>query len=120
MFVVVNSILKLKMELFKVLKPKSVPDAVDAASDAVSDAAKSSERTVKYTANDVENFVSGQEAKQAAKKAENLNDIDKMWRTQYHPEYKSTVNTPAPLFVAFVAAALKYDTARKAETAQAK
>ncbi len=40
--------------------------------------------------------------------------------TQYHPEYKSTVNTPAPLFVAFVAAALKYDTARKAETAQAK
>jgi len=28
--------------------------------------------------------------------------------TQYHPEYKSTVRTPHPLFVAFVAAALKY------------
>ncbi len=28
--------------------------------------------------------------------------------TQYHPEYKSTVGSPAPLFVAFVAAALKY------------
>lgn len=28
--------------------------------------------------------------------------------TQYHPEYKSTVEHPAPLFVAFVAAALKY------------
>ena len=71
-------------EAFKAIKnssaakkaAKSVPDAVDS----VSDAAKSSERTVKYTANDVENFVSGQEAKQAAKKAENLNDIDKMWR----------------------------------------
>ena len=40
--------------------------------------------------------------------------------TQYHPEYKSTVNTPAPLFVAFVAAALKYDGSRKAEAEQAK
>ena len=28
--------------------------------------------------------------------------------TQYHPEYKSTVEHPAPLFVAFVGAALKY------------
>ena len=28
--------------------------------------------------------------------------------TQYHPEYKSTVQRPHPLFVAFVAAALKY------------
>jgi len=27
---------------------------------------------------------------------------------QYHPEYKSTVSNPHPLFVAFVAAALKY------------
>ena len=27
--------------------------------------------------------------------------------SQYHPEYKSTVASPAPLFVAFVAAALK-------------
>jgi CTP synthase len=26
---------------------------------------------------------------------------------QYHPEYKSTVANPAPLFVAFVAAAMK-------------
>lgn len=75
-------------EAFKAIKnssaakkaAKTVPNAVDAASDAVSDAAKSSERTVKYTANDVENFVSSQEAKQAAKNAENLNDIDKMWR----------------------------------------
>ena len=28
--------------------------------------------------------------------------------TQYHPEYKSTVRRPHPLFVAFVAAALKH------------
>ena len=28
--------------------------------------------------------------------------------TQYHPEYKSTVQRPSPLFVAFVQAALKY------------
>ena len=28
--------------------------------------------------------------------------------TQYHPEYKSTVLKPSPLFVAFVGAALKY------------
>ncbi len=33
--------------------------------------------------------------------------------TQYHPEYKSTVARPAPLFVAFVAAAMKYDTNKK-------
>ena len=33
--------------------------------------------------------------------------------TQYHPEYKSTVQSPSPLFVAFVAAALKYDTAQQ-------
>ena len=29
---------------------------------------------------------------------------------QYHPEYKSTVSNPHPLFVSFVAAALKYKT----------
>ncbi len=40
--------------------------------------------------------------------------------TQYHPEYKSTVSAPAPLFVAFVAAALKYDAGRKAGAEQAK
>ncbi len=34
---------------------------------------------------------------------------------QYNPEYKSTVSTPAPLFVAFVDAALKYQQAKKAE-----
>ena len=28
--------------------------------------------------------------------------------TQYHPEYKSTVLNPSPLFVAFVGAALEY------------
>ena len=28
--------------------------------------------------------------------------------TQYNPEYQSTVEHPAPLFVDFVAAALKY------------
>ena len=28
--------------------------------------------------------------------------------TQYHPEYKSTVLSPSPLFVAFVGAALEY------------
>jgi CTP synthase len=28
--------------------------------------------------------------------------------TQYHPEYKSTVEHPAPLFVSFIDAALKY------------
>ncbi|MDE5708346.1 MAG: CTP synthase [Alistipes sp.] len=28
--------------------------------------------------------------------------------TQYHPEYKSTVHSPSPLFVAFVGAALKF------------
>ena len=33
----------------------------------------------------------------------------------YNPEYKSTVSTPAPLFVAFVAAALEYQTQNKAE-----
>jgi len=32
---------------------------------------------------------------------------------QYHPEYKSTVSNPHPLFVAFVKAALKYSTAKK-------
>lgn len=30
---------------------------------------------------------------------------------QYHPEYKSTVSNPHPLFVAFVKAALKYSEA---------
>ena len=34
---------------------------------------------------------------------------------QYNPEYKSTVATPAPLFVAFVDAALKYQAAHAAE-----
>ncbi len=33
--------------------------------------------------------------------------------TQYHPEYKSTVQSPSPLFVGFVAAALAYDTQKK-------
>jgi CTP synthase len=33
---------------------------------------------------------------------------------QYNPEYKSTVSTPAPLFVAFVAAALEYQSNNKA------
>ena len=33
--------------------------------------------------------------------------------TQYHPEYKSTVLSPSPLFVAFVKAALAHDDARK-------
>ena len=32
---------------------------------------------------------------------------------QYHPEYKSTVANPHPLFVAFVAAAYRYATAKK-------
>ncbi|WP_179005840.1 CTP synthase [Winogradskyella forsetii] len=32
---------------------------------------------------------------------------------QYHPEYKSTVRNPHPLFVAFVAAALKYKKNKK-------
>ncbi|WP_179018508.1 CTP synthase [Winogradskyella forsetii] len=32
---------------------------------------------------------------------------------QYHPEYKSTVRNPHPLFVAFVAAALKYKKKKK-------
>lgn len=34
---------------------------------------------------------------------------------QYNPEYKSTVATPAPLFVAFISAALKYQQASKTE-----
>ena len=33
---------------------------------------------------------------------------------QYNPEYKSTVSTPAPLFVAFVAAAMEYQSKNKA------
>ena len=33
--------------------------------------------------------------------------------TQYHPEYKSTVLSPSPLFVAFVKAALAFDDSRK-------
>ncbi|MBO5985045.1 MAG: CTP synthase [Rikenellaceae bacterium] len=33
---------------------------------------------------------------------------------QYNPEYKSTVSTPAPLFVAFVAAAMEYQSNNKA------
>ena len=34
--------------------------------------------------------------------------------TQYHPEYKSTVARPAPLFVSFVKAAMDYDAERNA------
>ena len=37
--------------------------------------------------------------------------------TQYNPEYKSTVATPAPLFVAFVAAALEFQKNCKAKKA---
>ena len=37
--------------------------------------------------------------------------------TQYNPEYKSTVATPAPLFVAFVAAAMEYQKSCNAEKA---
>ena len=33
--------------------------------------------------------------------------------TQYHPEYKSTVHNPSPLFVAFVKAALTYSDEKK-------
>ena len=33
---------------------------------------------------------------------------------QYNPEYKSTESTPAPLFVAFVAAAMEYQSNNKA------
>lgn len=33
--------------------------------------------------------------------------------TQYHPEYKSTVLSPSPLFVAFVKAAMVYDAEKK-------
>jgi CTP synthase len=29
--------------------------------------------------------------------------------TQYHPEYKSTVENPHPLFVAFIKAAITYN-----------
>ena len=36
---------------------------------------------------------------------------------QYNPEYKSTVATPAPLFVAFVGAALEYQNKCEAENA---
>ncbi|SDS38680.1 CTP synthase [Gillisia sp. Hel1_33_143] len=32
---------------------------------------------------------------------------------QYHPEYKSTVATPHPLFIAFIKAALEYSTLKK-------
>ncbi len=41
--------------------------------------------------------------------------VDHPWfvGTQYHPEYKSTVERPAPLFVSFVCEALKYDEALK-------
>ncbi len=34
---------------------------------------------------------------------------------QYHPEYKSTVRDPHPLFVAFVKAAMEYDNSHKTE-----
>ena len=33
--------------------------------------------------------------------------------TQYHPEYKSTVESPSPLFVAFVKAALEHADRKK-------
>lgn len=36
--------------------------------------------------------------------------------TQYHPEYKSTVLRPQPLFVAFVKAAMKYSETKKEAT----
>ena len=36
--------------------------------------------------------------------------------TQYHPEYKSTVLRPQPLFVAFVGAAMKYSETKKEAT----
>lgn len=36
--------------------------------------------------------------------------------TQYHPEYKSTVKNPHPLFVAFVAAAMGYDKEKKSNS----
>ncbi len=36
--------------------------------------------------------------------------------TQYHPEYKSTVKNPHPLFVAFVAAAMDYDKQKKSSS----
>ena len=39
---------------------------------------------------------------------------------QYNPEYKSTVSSPAPLFVAFVKAALEYQSKCEAETKAAK
>ena len=39
---------------------------------------------------------------------------------QYNPEYKSTVATPAPLFVAFVKAALEYQNKCEAEKSAAK
>ena len=38
--------------------------------------------------------------------------------TQYHPEYKSTVLSPSPLFVAFVKAAMEYAEAHKGESAK--
>ena len=36
----------------------------------------------------------------------------------FNPEYKSTVSTPAPLFVAFVAAAMEYQKQNMAEKAE--
>jgi CTP synthase len=39
---------------------------------------------------------------------------------QYNPEYKSTVSSPAPLFVAFVKAALEYQSKCEAETTPVK
>ena len=40
--------------------------------------------------------------------------------TLFNPEYHSTVSTPAPLFVSFVAAALEFQKAKKAEEKAAK
>lgn len=39
--------------------------------------------------------------------------------TQYHPEYKSTVENPHPLFIAFVAAAKEYMRIRKENSSEA-
>mgnify|MGYP000512239605 CR=1 FL=1 len=38
---------------------------------------------------------------------------------QFHPELKSTVSTPHPLFVDFVAASLKHQSSRRSQTSQA-
>ena len=37
----------------------------------------------------------------------------KFYGVQFHPEYKSTVENPHPLFVSFVSACLKYNNSKK-------